>query len=110
MKSKQDAAQVFEIPTFGLANLAFAKLKLPPSVHSFSEKGLAQAKENCEQLQTVAEEASELIEDTHAAAANSSTNYNVKLFEAARLNATAWLDYSRELLQVRCATNLQPAL
>src|SRR2546423_14188465 len=89
----------FEFPKFDVPNMP--KMEIPVAFREWAEKGVAQAKDGYEKMKNVAEEATEVLEDTYATAAKGYTNYNLKLIEAARVNTNAAFDYAGELLAAR---------
>jgi len=91
----------FEFPKFDVPKFEMPKMEIPAAVREWAEKGVAQAKDGYEKMKNVAEEATEVLEDTYATAAKGYTSYNLKLIEAARINTNAAFDYAGELLAAR---------
>ena len=83
----------FEMPKFEMPNLG-----VPAAFREFAEKGVAQAKENYEKFKSIAEETTDLMEDTYATASKGVTDYGAKVLEAARVNVNAAFDFYGELL------------
>jgi phasin len=83
----------FEIPTFDLPNL-----EVPAAFREFAEKGLAQAKQNYEKLKSVAEEATDAIEDSYTSASKGCTDYGLKMIANARANSNAAFDLLGSLM------------
>ena len=96
----------YGLPKFEFPNLDVSNLELPTAFHKLTENGVAQAKERFEEVKVVAEEATDIIEDTYAAAANGATNYNLKLIEAVRANTIAALEFAGELLDAKTMSEL----
>ena len=86
----------FEIPKFDLP-----KMEVPAAFREIAEKGLSQAKENYEKLKAAAEEATDVLEETYATATKGSTDYGLKLIDAARANTNAAFDFFSEFITVK---------
>jgi phasin len=91
----------FEIPRFELPKFEMPKLEVPAAFREFAEKGVTQAKDNWEKMKAATEEATDLMEDSYAAASKGAADYGLKLIEVARANANAVFDYASELLTVK---------
>lgn len=86
----------FEMPKFDLP-----KMEVPAAFREIAEKGLSQAKENYEKLKAAAEEATDVLEETYATATKGSTDYGLKLIDAARANTNAAFDFFSEFITVK---------
>jgi phasin len=86
----------FEMPKFDLP-----KLEVPAAFREIAEKSVSQAKENYEKLKAVAEEATDVLEETYATATKGSTEYGLKLIDAARVNANAAFDFFSQVIAVK---------
>jgi phasin len=86
----------FEMPKFDLP-----KMEVPAAFREIAEKSVSQAKENYEKLKVVAEEATDVLEETYSTATKGSTEYGLKLIDAARLNANAAFDFFSEIIAVK---------
>ena len=71
----------FEMPKFDLP-----KMEVPAAFREIAEKSVSTAKENYEKLKAAAEEATDVLEETYATATKGTTEYGLKLIDAARLN------------------------
>ena len=67
-------------------------MEVPAAFREFAEKGIAQAKENYEKMKSVAEEATDTLEDTYSTAAKGCSGYGLKVIESARANSNAAFD------------------
>src|ERR1700686_2034085 len=85
--SPRPDAPHFEVPKFDIP-----KIEVPAAFREFAEKGVSQAKESYEKLKTAAEEATDVLEATYANASKGTTEYGLKLIEAARANTDAAFD------------------
>jgi phasin len=100
-KSTPPVSSIFELPKFDLPKFDLPKLEVPAAFREIAEKSVAQAKDAYERVKAVAEEATDLLEDTYTTAAKGAADYNLKVIEAARTNTNAAFDYARELLDVK---------
>ncbi len=85
-----------EIPGFDLP-----KMEIPAAFREFAEKGVTQAKETYEKMRTVAEEATDVLEDTYATASKGASDFGLKLIEVARENTNAAFDFANQLMAVK---------
>jgi phasin len=86
----------FEMPKFDMP-----KMEVPAAFREIAEKSVSQAKDNYEKLKAVAEEATDVLEETYATATKGSTEYGLKVIDAARLNANAAFDFFSEIIAVK---------
>ncbi|HET7849093.1 MAG TPA: phasin, partial [Pseudolabrys sp.] len=78
----------FEIP----------KMEVPAAFREIAEKGIAQAKENYEKMKSIAEDATDRMENTYATASKGCSDYGLKLIEHGRANSNAAFDLFGDLL------------
>ena len=93
--SKTDTPR-FEVPKFEIP-----KMEVPAAFRELAEKGIAHAKENYEKIKSVAEDATERLEDTYAAASKGTSDYGLKVIEHARANSNAAFDLFGELMTAK---------
>ena len=86
----------FEMPKFDLP-----KMEVPAAFREIAEKSVSQAKENYEKLKAAAEEATDVLEETYSNATKGSTEYGLKLIDAARVNANAAFDFFSQVIAVK---------
>jgi phasin len=91
-----ESAAKFEMPKFDLP-----KMEIPVAFREIAEKSVSQAKENYEKLKAATEEATEVLEETYATATKGSTEYGLKLIDAARLNTNAAFDFFSQFIAVK---------
>lgn len=91
----------FEMPKFEIPKYDMPNLEVPAAVREFAEKGLAQAKDNYEKLKAVAEETTDVLEDTYATASKGASEYGAKMIEISRTNTNAAFDFFGKLLAVK---------
>ena len=87
----------FELPKFEFPKFEMPKFEMPTAFRDIAEKSIAQAKTGYEKMKSAAEETTTVLEDTYAKASKGTTEYNLKLIEAARTNANAAFDFASEL-------------
>ena len=95
------SASAFEMPKFDMPKFEMPKMEVPAAFREIAEKGVAQAKENYEKMESAAEEATEMLEDTYATASKGCTGYGLKLIETARANSNAAFDLFGEVLAAK---------
>src|SRR5216684_2344171 len=94
-------ASAFELPKFELPNFEIPKMEIPAAFREIAEKSVSQAKETYEKMKSAAEEATDVLEDTYAAASKGASDYGLKVIEAARENTNAAFDYATRLMTVK---------
>jgi phasin len=77
------------------------KMEIPAAFREIAEKGVSQAKENYEKLKAVAEEATDVLEETYTTASRGAADYGLKVIEAARANTNANFDFAGELMNAK---------
>jgi phasin len=101
-KSKSHASpNAFELPKFELPKFDMPKLEIPAAFRELAEKSVSQAKETYEKMKSVAEEATDVIEDTYATASKGASDYGLKWIEAVRENTNAHFDFATRLMTVK---------
>ena len=91
----------FEIPKFELPKFEVPKIEVPAAFREFAERSVAQARDGYERVKAVAEDATDVLEETYASASKGVTDYNLKALEIARANTNAAFDFAAELLTVK---------
>jgi phasin len=97
-KTKSKPASTFETPKFEIPKFDIPNMEVPAAFREFAEKGLAQAKQNYEKLKSVAEDATDVIEDSYANASKGASDYGLKLIANARANSNAAFDLLGSLM------------
>jgi phasin len=100
-RSKKTAAAAFEMPKFDLPNFELPKMEIPAAFREIAEKSVSQAKETYEKMKSVAEEATDVLEDTYATASKGASDYGLKVIELARENTNAAFDFASRLITVK---------
>ena len=100
-KTAKGVTSQFGMPNYEVSNFDFPKMKMPEAFREIAEKGVAQAKDNYEKIQTAAVEATEHLKDTYTTTAKGATDYNFKVIDFARTNANAAFDYAHQLLALK---------
>lgn len=91
----------FELPKFEMPNFEMPKVEVPAALREYAEKGVAQAKESYEKLKAVAEEATDLVEDTYATCSKGAVEFSGKVIENAKTNTTAAFDFAKEIMSAK---------
>lgn len=91
----------FEMPKFDMPNFEVPKVEMPAAVREFAEKSVAQAKDTYERLKTVAEETTDMIEDTYATYSQGAVEFAGKALDAAKTNTAATFDFAKDLMTAK---------
>jgi len=96
----------FETPKFGIPKFEFPKFELPKmevptAFRELAERSVTQARDGYERMKAVAEEATDVLEDTYASASKGATDYTLKTIEIARDNTNAAFDFASQLVSVK---------
>src|SRR5207253_4281690 len=105
-KSKAASPAAFEMPKFELPNFEIPKMEIPAAFREIAEKSVSQAKETYEKMKSAAEEATDVLEDTYAAATKGASDYGLKVIEAARANTNAAFDFATQLMTVKSLSEM----
>jgi phasin len=89
------------MPGFDTPKFEMPPAEMPAAFRAFSEKGLAQAKENYERMKSAAEEATDILEDSYSNASKGYADYGLKVIEHARANTSATFDLMTGLLTAK---------
>jgi phasin len=95
------AAAAPSAPSYEMPKFDIPKMEVPAAFREIAEKGIAQARENYEKIKSVAEEATDVLEDTYATASRGASSYGLKLIEHARANTDATFDLMTELMAAK---------
>jgi phasin len=91
----------FEMPKFGLPKFEVPKIEVPAAFRELAERSVTQARDGYERMKAVAEDATDVLEDTYASASKGAADYTLKSLEIARANTNAAFDFATELLTVK---------
>jgi phasin len=100
VKSKP-AASAFEMPKFEMPKFEIPKVEMPAAFREFAERGVAQCKDTYEKMKAAAEEATDVLETTYSTASKGTSEYGLKVIEAARMNTNAAFDFFGELITAK---------
>jgi len=75
--------------------------EVPEQVRAFAEKGVSQARDNYAKFKDAAETHNVTIEAVFTTASKGVSDYNAKLMEFMKANATTSLDFAQELFGVK---------
>ena len=95
-----------ETPTFGIPKFEFPKfevpkMEVPAAFRELAERSVTQARDGYEKMKAVAEDATDVLEDTYATASKGATDYTLKTIEIARANTNAMFDFASQLMAVK---------
>ena len=91
----------FGMPQFDMPQFDMPKMEVPAAFRELAEKSVAQAKENYEKMKSMAEEATDLMEETYSTASKGCSGYGLKVIETARTNTDAAFDLMSGLMGVK---------
>src|ERR1041384_3188779 len=97
-KAAAPVIPLFEMPKFDIPSFALPKMEVPAAFREFAEKGVAQTKEAYEKFKAAAEQNTEMLETVYTTASKGTTEYGLKVIEAARANTDAMFEYVEALL------------
>jgi phasin len=100
-KTAKHSASPFAMPNYEAPKFDLSNMEMPDVFREMAEKGVAQAKDHYERIQSATEEATELLKSAYTTAAEGTADYNRKVTEIACSNAHAAFDYAHELLGVK---------
>jgi phasin len=100
-KTTKHATSPFGLPDYGMPKFELPNMEMPEAYREMTEKGVAQVRDSYAKAKVASEEAANLLESTNATVAKSTTDYNLKLIEFARINTRAAFDYAQGLLGVK---------
>jgi phasin len=95
-----------ETPKFGIPKIEFPrfevpKIEVPAAFRELAERSVTQARDGYERMKAVAEDATDVIEDTYASASKGATDFTLKTIDTARVNTNAAFDFATQLLTVK---------
>jgi phasin len=99
-------APKFEMPKFEFPTFEMPKMEIPAAFRELAEKSVSQAKDGWEKMKAATEEATDLLEDSYSTAAKGTTEYGLKLIEAARANTNAAFDFANELITAKSVSEV----
>jgi phasin len=85
----------------GTKSAGAPKLGTPQAIREMADKGTAQAKASYDKMSAATAEASNVLQNAGATAAQGIKDSNAKVIEFARANSNAAFDYASELLGVK---------
>jgi phasin len=96
----------FETPKFGIPKFDFPKfevpkMEVPTAFRELAERSVTQARDGYERMKAVAEDATDVLEDTYANASKGATDYTLKSIEITRANTNAAFDFASRLVGVK---------
>jgi|SRR5262245_22085379 len=92
---------MFEMPMFEMPKFEVPKIEVPAAFRELAERSVTQARDGYERMKAVAEDATDVLEDTYASASKGATDYTLKTIEIARANTNAAFDFATQLLTVK---------
>ena len=107
-KTPKSAPSSFEISSFEMPTFDMKTLEVPAAFRDIAEQSISQSKDTYEKMKAVAEEATDVLENTYATTSRGMSDFGLKLIEVARVNTNAAFDFVSELFAVKsCAEALE---
>jgi phasin len=100
-KAAATVVPMFEMPKFDIPKFDMPKMEVPAAFRELAERSVAQARDGYEKIKAVAEDATDVLEDTYATASKGAADYTLKTINIARQNTNAAFDFYTELLTVK---------
>jgi phasin len=108
MATAPKTAKTPKMPTFEAAmpalsnpfeafNVNGSSFEVPPAVREFAEKGVAQAREAYAKMKSVAEETTDMVEDTYEMAREGVFTLGAKAIDAAKVQSDASFAFAKDL-------------
>ena len=96
----------FDLPKVAMPNFDMPKMEIPAAFREFTENGVSQARATYEGMQSAAETATHLFEQTYATSTKGLSDYGRKVIEATRVNTNSIFNFYTELMTVKSFTEL----
>ncbi len=80
-KSPKSVPSPFEISSFEMPTFDMQTLEVPAAFRDMAEKSISQSKDTYEKMKAVAEEATDMLENTYATTTKGMSDYGLKLIE-----------------------------
>ena len=85
------AADAWQVPSY----------EVPEALRAMTEQGIEQARETYSRMKAVAEDATDMVEETVEATRDGVTALQLRSLDAAKANADAYFEFTRKLLATR---------
>jgi phasin len=86
---------------FEAFNVNAPSFEMPDAVREFAEKGIAQARENYAKMKSVAEDTTDLVEDTYETARDGAFTFGGKAIDAAKAHSDASFAFAKDLFAAK---------
>jgi phasin len=96
----------FEMPKFDMPKFDMPKMDVPEAFRDAAEKSLATAKEAYEKSKLMAEEASDVVEDTYASASKGSMEIVAKAMDNAKASTDASFAFGKSVIGAKSVAEL----
>lgn len=96
-KTAKTADAAAAVNPFEAFNVSMPSVEVPAFFREFAEKGVSQARDAYARMKSVAEEATDMVEDTYETARDGAFTMGVKAIDAAKANADASFAFARGL-------------
>ena len=80
---------------------AMPKMEIPAATREMAEKGIEQARETYARMKTMAEDATDMMEDSFETSRRGVLDLNHKAIDAAKANSDATFQFAKDLFEVK---------
>ena len=80
---------------------AMPKMEIPAATREMAEKGIEQARETYARMKTMAEDATDMMEDSFETSRRGVLDLNHKALDAAKANSDATFQFAKDLFEVK---------
>jgi phasin len=87
--------------SFGIQRGVMTTMEIPEAFREFVEKSSVQLKEGCDKTRAAAEEATDLLIDSHTTWSRGVLDFNLKAIDAARANSNGTFDLLSKLVSAK---------
>jgi len=109
-KTTKTAAPQFTMPTMSNPFEAFTmgtpSFDMPDTAREFAEKGISQAREAYARMKTMAEDTTDLVEDTYETARAGAFTLGSKAIDAAKANSDASFAFAKDLFGAKTLSDV----
>ncbi len=98
-KSTKSSAAKAAFPNFEAFNMP--NMEVPAAAREMAEKSIEQAREAYAKVKTVAEDATDLLEDAFESTRKGAIDFNFKAIDAAKTNTDATFQFVKDLMSVK---------
>lgn len=96
----------FDMPKFEMPKFDGAQMEVPAAFREIAEKSLSQAKDAYEKSKLMAEEATDVLEDTYAASTKGTLTLMTKAIDQAKASTDASFEFTKSIFGAKSVAEL----